>query len=73
MYPFRIPLSLEHGVLMHFALTRGTEGIRYIVERGQHAFQADYYRAMSEYSHINPVYSGTSSYFGTPSFRVFFV
>jgi hypothetical protein len=68
----RLPLSCEHGVLMHFAITRGMDGIRYIAERGQHAKQGTYYRAMSDLGHVNPVYHGTSRYRDSESFRGFF-
>jgi hypothetical protein len=69
----RLPLSRERGVLMHFPLTRGIEGIRYIAERGQHFGNAEHYRAMEAFGHINPVYPGTSRFQGTDKFQGFFL
>lgn len=53
----------EYGVLLHYAITQGTEGVAYLANRGQHANGGGYYQSIldrGELSSINPVYPGTS-------------
>nr|WP_282563353.1 glycosyltransferase family 2 protein [Gymnodinialimonas phycosphaerae] len=59
-----LPLAHEAGVLLHFPVTRGLEGIAYLANRGQHASGGGYYRSILEsgaLSDVNPVYAGTST------------
>jgi hypothetical protein len=69
----RIALSSERGVLLHFPLTRGEEGARYIAQRGQHYGGAAYYRMLADQQLKNPMYFGTSHYSGTASLSGFFL
>lgn len=55
--------ATEYGVLLHYPITRGTEGINYTVTRGQHAHGSAHYRTIGNTASLdtlNPVYSGTS-------------
>jgi len=53
----------EFGVLLHYAITQGADGVAYLANRGQHAAGGGYYRSILDkgtLSNLNPVYSGTS-------------
>lgn len=68
-----IVLSNERAVLLHFPLTRGAAGARYIAQRGQHYGGAAYYRMLEDQQLKNPMYFGTSRYSGTASLNGFFL
>ncbi len=56
--------ATENGVLLHFAITQGVDGVAYLANRGQHAAGGGYYRSILDsgaLSDLNPVYSGTST------------
>tara|TARA_R110000850_G_scaffold98586_2_gene204782 strand:- start:819 stop:1883 length:1065 start_codon:yes stop_codon:yes gene_type:complete len=58
-----LPPASEYGVLLHYPITRGVEGINYTATRGQHAHGSAHYHTMgtsASLSDLNPVYSGTS-------------
>lgn len=53
----------ENGVLLHYPITRGVDGIAYLANRGQHAQGGAYYQSILDKgprTGISPVYFGTS-------------
>lgn len=55
-------LSKETGVLLHFPITKGEVGIRYNVDRGQHAANSAYYRGLLGVADQDISYEGTSEF-----------
>lgn len=43
-------LSKETAVLLHYPITKGTQGVQYVVDRRQHAEQSGYYREILDKS-----------------------
>jgi len=67
--------ATEYCVLLHYPITRGTEGINYTVTRGQHAHGSAHYRTIGNRASLdtlNPVYSGTSRLTDLSALDLFF-
>ncbi len=62
-------LSERRGVLLHYKFTRGDNGIRYLVERGQHARAGAYYSGLlsEKVLHRSPVGAPTTAFRGEAS------
>ena len=54
-----LPLGSERGVLLHFPITRGLEGLEYVTGRGQHADGSAYYRRLLDRAAVSPFYPGS--------------
>lgn len=70
--PYKI--SSETGVFLHFPITRGETGVRYLVDRGQHVAGGAYYKAILDSSsggHPSLFYEGSSKYTSSRSVEAF--
>lgn len=55
-------LSRERGVLLHYPLTRGREGLQYNIERGQHMAGSVYYKWIVDQAEASPMFHGSRAY-----------
>lgn len=56
----KLKLPKEKGVILHYPLTKGEDGVNYIVQRSQHSAGSKYYRLLETFWDINPLYFGSS-------------